>query len=173
MISDLAFGLLLLRAGLGLAIAAHGAQKTFGWFGGHGIAGTGGFFEMLGFRPGRLFAAAAGVSELAGGLLMTAGLLGAVGPMLVVSTMVVAILAVHWKNGFFAATNGYELAFVYGLGAAALAFAGYGSISLDAAIGLNVTSQPIVVSILLLLGVVGGLSVVMLRRAPEGAASAS
>ena len=66
MISDLAFGLLLLRAGLGLAIAAHGAQKTFGWFGGHGIAGTGGFFEMLGFRPGRLFAAAAGVSELAG-----------------------------------------------------------------------------------------------------------
>ena len=37
-------------------MAAHGAQKLFGWFGGYGIAGTGGFFESLGFRPGRLLA---------------------------------------------------------------------------------------------------------------------
>ena len=54
-------GLLLARMVLGLLMAAHGAQKLFGWFGGYGLAGTGGFFESLGFRPGRFFAAAAGV----------------------------------------------------------------------------------------------------------------
>ena len=54
-------GLLLARMVFGLLMAAHGAQKLFGWFGGYGLAGTGGFFESLGFRPGRFFAAAAGV----------------------------------------------------------------------------------------------------------------
>jgi putative oxidoreductase len=45
-------GILALRLVLGLLMAAHGAQKLFGWFGGHGLTGTGGFFESLGFRPG-------------------------------------------------------------------------------------------------------------------------
>ncbi|MEU1691122.1 chorismate mutase, partial [Streptomyces hirsutus] len=36
-------GLLLLRLGAGGALAAHGAQKLFGWFGGGGIEGTGQF----------------------------------------------------------------------------------------------------------------------------------
>ncbi len=48
-------GLLVGRLVLGLLMAAHGTQKLFGWFGGHGLAGTGGFFESLGFRPGRAF----------------------------------------------------------------------------------------------------------------------
>src|SRR5215216_4385515 len=52
-------GLLLARVTLGLLMAAHGSQKLFGWLGGYGLNGTGGFFEALGFRPGRLFAAAA------------------------------------------------------------------------------------------------------------------
>src|SRR5574341_913816 len=56
-------GILLTRVVLGSLMAAHGAQKLFGWFGGYGIAGTGGFFESLGFKPGRFFAAAAGFSE--------------------------------------------------------------------------------------------------------------
>jgi hypothetical protein len=53
------FGLFILRLVVGLLMAAHGSQKVFGWFGGYGIAGTGGFFEGLGFRPGRFFAALA------------------------------------------------------------------------------------------------------------------
>ena len=53
-------GLLVARLVLGLLMAAHGAQKLFGWFGGYGLSGTGGFLESLGFRPGRLFAAVAG-----------------------------------------------------------------------------------------------------------------
>ena len=95
-------GLLVVRAVLGLGMAAHGAQKLFGWWGGYGLQGTGGWLESQGFRPGRLFALAAGLTEAAGGLLTAAGLLGPVGPALVVSVMIVAIGVSHWGQGFFA-----------------------------------------------------------------------
>ena len=99
-------GLLLARMVFGLVMAAHGSQKLFGWFGGYGLAGTGGFFESLGFRPGRLFAAAAGASEMTGGLLLAAGLLGPLGPAMIIAIMIVAIATVHWPNGLFAQNNG-------------------------------------------------------------------
>ncbi len=43
---------LILRLALGLLMAGHGSQKTFGWFGGPGPEGTKGFMEMLGLKPG-------------------------------------------------------------------------------------------------------------------------
>ena len=64
------FGLLLLRVVLGLTLAAHGAQKLFGWFGGYGLDGTGGFLESIGFKPGRRNAFMAGATEAGGGLLL-------------------------------------------------------------------------------------------------------
>src|SRR5262245_7820471 len=67
--------LLIGRLVFGSLLAVHGAQKLFGWFGGYGLRGTGTAFEGLGFRPGRLFAAAAGAAEFGGGLLL--GLIGA------------------------------------------------------------------------------------------------
>ncbi len=91
-------GILALRLVLGLLMAAHGSQKLFGWFGGHGLAGTGGFFEGLGFRPGRAFAAAAATSEVGSGLLIALGLFGPVGPALMVSVMVVAAVSVHGRT---------------------------------------------------------------------------
>src|SRR5205823_3541045 len=83
-------GLLVARLVLGLLMAAHGAQKLFGWFGGYGLTGTAGFFEQLGFRPGRLFAAAAAVGEVVSGVLVALGLFGPVGPALMLSVMIVA-----------------------------------------------------------------------------------
>ena len=71
-------GLLVLRLVVGLVMAAHGSQKLFGWFGGHGLAGTGGFFEMIGFKPGRFFALLAGTTEVVSGLLIAAGFLGGI-----------------------------------------------------------------------------------------------
>jgi len=44
-------GILIIRVLFGMAIAAHGAQKVFGWFSGYGLKGTGGFFEQLGSVP--------------------------------------------------------------------------------------------------------------------------
>jgi len=40
-------GILLVRVLFGAAIAAHGAQKLFGWFGGYGFSGTMGFFTGM------------------------------------------------------------------------------------------------------------------------------
>ena len=83
-------GLLVARLVLGLLMTAHGAQKLFGWFGGYGLTGTAGFFEQIGFRPGRLFATAAALGEVVSGLLVTLGFLGPVGPALMISVMIVA-----------------------------------------------------------------------------------
>src|ERR1700686_1437401 len=99
-------GLLLLRLVLGILMAGHGSQKLFGWFGGHGLAAVSGVFESLGFRPGRLFAFAAAVSEIGSGVLVTAGFLGPIGPALMMAVMIVAVVSVHWQNGLFAMVNG-------------------------------------------------------------------
>jgi putative oxidoreductase len=158
-------GLLLGRVVLGLLMAAHGSQKLFGWFGGYGLAGTGGFFESLGFRPGRFFAAAAGSTEVAGGLLVALGLLGPLGPALIVSVMVVAMATVHWQHGLFANNNGIEVPLLYTVGAAALALTGFGAYSLDAALQLT---WPAAVSwVALALGVLGGVLNLALRRGPQ------
>ena len=45
-------GLTLLRTIVGVLFFGHGTQKLFGWFGGHGIEGTAGFFESIGLRAG-------------------------------------------------------------------------------------------------------------------------
>ena len=156
-------GLLLLRLVIGPLMAAHGAQKLLGWFGGYGLNGTGGFFENLGFRPGRLFAAAASVAEIASGLLVTFGLLGPVGPALMISVMVVAALSVHWPQ-VFAQNNGIEVPLLYGISAAALALTGFGAYSLDSALGLTTVWTPTIVWGALALGVIGGVVNAGLRR---------
>ena len=166
-------GILLLRLILGVAIAAHGAQKLFGWFGGYGIKGTGGFFETLGFRPGALFATASGLSEFIGGALIALGLLGPIGPMLVIATMVVAIFSVHIKNGFFQSANGYELNLMYIASSLAVAIASPGSFSLDAYVGLSALHQPAIIWSALALGVIGGFANLALRRTEEVHASTS
>ena len=130
-------GLLIARLILGTLIAAHGSQKLFGWLGGYGLAGTGGFFEQLGFRPGRAFAAAASVSEIAAGVLLVLGFLGPIGPALLVSVMIVAAVSVHWGHGLFAATNGIEVPLLYATGGLTLALTGPGAYSLDALLGLD------------------------------------
>ena len=160
-------GLLLLRVVLGLVMAAHGTQKLFGWFGGYGLAGTGGYFESIGFRPGRFFAMASGTSELVGGLLVAFGLLGPLGPAMVIAIMIVAAATVHWQHGLFAQNNGIEVPLLYAAGVAAIALIGNGAYSLDAALGLS--WRPEVVWTVLALGVVAGVGNLLVRRAPEQA----
>jgi putative oxidoreductase len=155
-------GLLIARIGFGLLMAGHGTQKLFGWLGGYGIAGTGGFFEQLGFRPGRFFAATAGATELTAGLLVAFGLLGPLGPALIVSVMLVAIATVHWPHGLFASTNGIEVPLLYAVAAVALALTGFGAFSVDAALGLTWASE--VAWIAIALGVLGGVANLAIRK---------
>jgi len=158
-------GILIARIVLGALMAGHGAQKLFGWFGGYGLAGTAGFFQSLGFRPGRLFATVAALGEVVGGLLIALGLFGPVGPALLVSVMIVAAVTVHW-HGVFATSNGIELPLLYATGAVALALTGFGRFSLDALLGLASLWTPALVIGTLVAGIAGGIINLFIRRTP-------
>lgn len=128
------FGLLIIRLVLGLTFAAHGTQKLFGWFGGHGIEGTGGFFESIGINPGKRMAIMAGAGELVGGLLFALGFLTPLAAIIMGVTMLVAIVKVHLKNGYWAGNNGYEYNLLIIIVAVGVAFIGPGAYSIDALI---------------------------------------
>jgi putative oxidoreductase len=158
-------GLLLLRLVVGLTLAAHGAQKLFGWFGGYGLAGTGRFFEQMGFVPGRRHALTAGLGEAGAGLLLAAGLLTPIAGAIVFSIMLVAILAVHRKAGYFVTGGGYEYNLVLAAAAIALAFIGAGAYSLDAALALPLSGSGWG-AVALASGLLGGLVPLAARRTP-------
>ena len=73
--SNAGFAALVLRVPVGLILAAHGAQKLFGWFGGYGLEGTGQWMASIGLEPGYLMALLAGSAEFFGGLALALGLL--------------------------------------------------------------------------------------------------
>ncbi|HUR94290.1 MAG TPA: DoxX family protein [Gemmatimonadales bacterium] len=162
-VGALSAGLLVGRLVVGLGMAAHGSQKLFGWFGGHGLAGTAQFFESLGYRPGRIFATAAALGEFVSGLLIALGLLGPVGPALMLAVMVVAMMQ-HWRNGFFGMNDGIELPLLYAAAAIALAFTGPGVFSLDEALGLGRLSDPTIDGVALAVAVLGALATLGMRR---------
>jgi len=169
-LSTVSFGLLVLRVVVGLIMAAHGAQKLLGWFGGYGLRGTGEFFVQLGFQPGPAFAAAASISEIISGLLVTLGFLGPIGPALMISVMIVAAMTVHWEHGLFAANNGIELPLLYGAAALALALTGFGQYSFDSLLGIAGHLPLTDTWIALTIGVIGGFANLALRRRPAVAA---
>ncbi len=157
-------GLLVIRLVVGLVMAAHGAQKLFGWFGGYGLNKTGEFFVQLGFWPGRAFAAAASLAEVTSGVLVALGFLGPIGPALMISVMIVAAIRVHWKNGLFAANSGIEIPLLYSSGAIGLALTGFGRYSVDALLGIADRWTPSITLVVLAIGVLGGLANAALRR---------
>jgi putative oxidoreductase len=132
-------GLLIIHAFIGVTLAAHGAQKLFGWFGGYGIAGTGGYLEGFGFRNGKLMAAAAGATEVTGGVLLAAGFLTPLAAALVASAMLVAAFTDHAGKGFWIYNGGKEYVLTVAVVVIGLAFNGAGAWSVDAAAGLDVT----------------------------------
>lgn len=133
-------GLLLLRLGAGGVLAAHGAQKLFGWFGGHGLEGTGQFMESVGYAPGKASATAAGLAEAGGGVLLALGLATPAAGAAAAGAMAGAS-AVHAPNGFFNQGGGYEYAATLALTAAGLAITGPGRLSLDHALGHTVNQN--------------------------------
>lgn len=128
-------GLFTLRAVVGGLFVGHGLQKLAGKFGGHGPDGTGQFFESIGLRPGRHHALAAGAAETAGGALIAAGAFTPLGAAMLSGTMITAIRTVHAPKGPWISDGGYEYNAVLLAAVFAIADAGPGLLSLDAARG--------------------------------------
>ena len=87
------------RVVVGAVIFAHGAQKLFGWFGGHGWGGTMEFFTRWGFPA--ILVAALILTESIGMLLLILGFLGRVWAALLAVTMVVAVIKARHITHFF------------------------------------------------------------------------
>ena len=104
------YAALVLRLPIGLILAAHGAQKLFGWFGGYGLEGTGQWLDSIGLGPGYLMALLAGSAEFFGGIALVLGLLTRPAALVTAVTMLVAMFSVHIDNGLFMSNNGYEYA---------------------------------------------------------------
>jgi len=132
--TDAGIAALILRVPVGIILAAHGAQKLFGWFGGNGLAGTAGWMSSIGIEPGYLMAILAGSAEFFGGLALILGLLTRPAAVAAAFTMLVAIFSVHISNGLFAANNGYEYALTLMVALIALAVQGGGQLSVDQAL---------------------------------------
>ena len=137
-INRAALGTTVLRVITGLIFVAHGAAKLFVFT----PAGTAAFFALAGIP----FAAAAAplviATEMGGGLLLLFGLLTRWAALPLAATMVVAILTVHLKAGFFL-PDGYEFALIMLASTLSLALQGSGAVALDNLRGRRRSIQPI------------------------------
>ncbi len=133
--TDLA--LLVLRVAVGVVIFMHGAMKL-GWVGkGGSVAGTGGWFDSLGMKPGLFWATVSVVAEAGGGALTVLGLGGPIGPGIVAADLVVVTIVAHLAKGFWAHQGGWEFPVPLAAGAFAVALIGNGRWSFDALLGLT------------------------------------
>jgi putative oxidoreductase len=128
-------GLLVLRLGLGVIFIGHGAQKLFGSFGGPRISGFTKMLEQLSVKPAKPMAILAGLAEFVGGILVILGFLTPLAALILIGVMIVAVLTVHLKNGFFNTNGGYEFNLALA-GALTLLIVGAGAYSLDSVLGI-------------------------------------
>ena len=167
-------GLLILRVLVGLVIAAHGAQKLFGWFGGPGRKGFSGWMASMGLRPAWLWGLMGGLGEFGGGLLLALGLLNPLGSLALIGAMAMAIALAHWSKGFWGTKGGYEFPLVLLISSAVLGLIGPGAYSLDALLGIVLPTSLIFWVGLIAVAVVVGYGISLTRqRAVVGQQTAS
>ena len=119
-------GIAVLRVVVGIVFFMHGKQKLMG-FGYHGVVG---FLHVIGLPLPQVAAVFLLVAEVGGGIALILGVLTRWAAMLNACDMLVALLMVHWKNGFFL-PHGYEFALTLLAANICLIFAGPGTPSVD------------------------------------------
>ena len=144
-------GLLLLRIVVGGTMMAHGFPKLFGgpdkeppekalkvlgpnwegFFKGSGPKNFAGYLEQLELPYPQVGAYASGIAEFFGGLGLLLGFKSRLAALAIIGNLSVAIWKVHWKNGYFG-QGGFELPLSLATGAATVALAGPGNLSVDA-----------------------------------------
>ncbi len=129
-------GLLILRVIGGLTLAAHGAQKLFGWFEGPGLTKLSQGFKKQGVKPVWLWVSLVILGELGGGLSVALGFLTPLGAAGMFAAMFMAIFKSHWKNGFWNSKRGLEFPLQLLAIGVAIGIIGPGSYSLDTLFGI-------------------------------------
>jgi putative oxidoreductase len=164
-----AWALLIIRVVIGVTLAAHGAQKLFGWFGGPGFAKLEQGFRTRSLRPAQLWAALAILGEVGGGLSLVFGFLTALGAAGALGAMVMAA-STHWPKGFFAARGGLEYPLVLAAVSLAIGISGAGAYSLDALFKLT-WPQTLVFAVFAVAALaVDAIGILMTRPTPTSAA---
>lgn len=132
--------MLVVRLGAGIVFFAHGAQKVFGWFGGPGLKATIQTFQNYMKIPPPATVLAAFI-ECFGGLALIVGLLVRPAAVGLIAVMLVAVVKVHGRNGFFinfsgtpGKGHGFEFNFVLIMMLLAILLAGAGVLSIDRAL---------------------------------------
>ena len=110
--------------------AAHGLQMCFGLYKGPGVAGFSKMLAGMGFASATLWAYVAAYTCLVGGAFLIIGFCTRIAVIPLVIFMVVAMIKVHLKHGFFMSDGGFEYNFIILCALIALFILGAGKISI-------------------------------------------
>ncbi len=129
------FALAILRIATGASIAYHGYNKVWG---AGGLAGTASWFAGIGMKFPQMQARVAAFTEIGAGLLLVFGLFTVPASAALIALMIVAIVTVHWKVGYFIflPNGGWEYCASLVITGTVIGLLGAGSISLDDQIGM-------------------------------------
>jgi putative oxidoreductase len=135
---QLTLGLTILRLVLGATFIMHGGQKLFVY----GFAGVTGAFAGMGIPMPGLLGPFVALVEFFGGIAIVLGLLTRLAALGVGATMLVAILTVHLRAGFFN-PSGVEFPLSLLASAITLVITGAGAFSLDALLDKRLSGNPV------------------------------
>lgn len=163
--NEIDIAMLIMRLWLGIVMVAHGINHA------RSQEGTAKWFAKVGFRSPRMNARMSAVSELAIGAGLIVGLLTSIAAAGLVATMFLAFWAVHRFAGFFVfyrPDEGYEYVVTLAVAALAIAMLGPGSVSIDAAMGIDGNLDGLTGAVIIGLGVLAGVGqAALLWRKPD------
>lgn len=157
-------GLLFLRLVVFIIMGFHGTQKLFGWWDGGGLDKAQAFFAAQGFRPPRLMAVVAGMTETVGSVLIGSGLLTVLSVAMLAGVLT-NIAAIHLRNGLDQRKHGFEFELMILAGVVGVGLIGAGDWSLDGALGAPSRSWLGLAAITI--GVASGLVIAATRQQQE------